>query len=266
MTKMAESLSSLKVESDSIAIGWLGQAGFVFKTPNGQLVYIDPYLSDYCQKVEGNEIVAKRLIPTPMEIDEIKEGLIIVTHAHEDHADPELIVHAFRNCPKVELAGPISCIDQMRKLGVSNERMRLLKDGQTYNFDDFSLAVVYADHGQLEPDAIGVVVETDGVRIYHTGDTCYCPEKMAKVIDVKPDIIIPCINGTYGNLSAVEAAKLANDVGARIAIPSHYWFFICQNTRADCTPAAFLEACEKFAPETVPEIMAIGELYVYRKE
>lgn len=52
------------------------------------------------------------------------------------------------------------------KLGVSNERMRLLKDGQTYNFDDFSLAVVYADHSQLEPDAIGVVVETDGVRVY----------------------------------------------------------------------------------------------------
>ncbi len=263
MTQLAETLASLAVAPRSIAICWLGQAGFVFKTADNQLIYVDAYLSNYCEKMPGNEILTKRLIPAPLEASEIGQGLVISTHAHEDHLDPETISVIAENAPEVEFAGPASCIRQMEKLGVPTERMHLMREGNTCDFDGFSLRAVFADHGQLEPDALGVVLESEGIRVYHTGDTSYCPEKMAEVIDLKPDVIIPCINGTYGNLSAFEAARLANDVGAKVAIPSHYWFFIVQNTRGDCTPNTFLEACAELAPQTTPAILGVGELYMY---
>ena len=30
--------------------------------------------------------------------------------------------------------------------------------------------------------AVGIVLEADGIKVYHTGDTSYCPEKMEEVI------------------------------------------------------------------------------------
>ena len=109
------------------------------------------------------------------------------------------------------------------------------------------------------------MLESEGIKIYHTGDTCYCPERMREVIGLKPDVIIPCINGTFGNLNGIEAARLAADVGANVAIPAHFWFFVGQNLKAEGTPAAFLQACQKHAPRTEPVILCVGEPYLYGK-
>jgi L-ascorbate 6-phosphate lactonase len=144
-------------------------------------------------------------------------------------------------------------------------RSHLLARNQAIQFDGFSLEAVYADHGADEPDAIGIVLESEGTRIYHTGDTCYCPEKMERVIQIRPAVILPCINGTFGNLNAIEAAKLAADVGARVAIPCHFWMFPGQNLLAEGMPSAFLDACKKWAPSVTPAVLSVGEPYLFHK-
>jgi len=265
MTSMAQALSSIDVAPGTLAMFWLGQAGFAFKTPGGELIYIDAYLSNMSETAAGGDVMSKRLIPPPLQATEIVSGLMVSTHAHDDHNDEESIAIIARNSPQVRFAGPVSCVRVQEKLGINAERMHLLSVGNTYAYEGFLLRPVYADHGDSEPDAVGIVLEADGIRVYHTGDTSYCPERMEEVINLKPDIIIPCINGAYGNLNAIEAARLANDVGAKVAIPSHFWLFIGQNTRADATPAAFLEACQKFAPHTEPVILMVGEPYIYQK-
>ena len=73
---------------------------------------------------------------------------------------------------------------------------------------------VYADHGELAPDALGVVLELDGVMVYHTGDTAYRPVQFQPAIEMKPDILLPCINGAYGNMDWREAAQLTQLVCA----------------------------------------------------
>ena len=266
MTSLAQALSSVHVAPGSLAIFWLGQAGFAFKTPGSELIYIDAYLSNMCETILGGGVMSKRLIPPPLQPTEIVSGLMVSTHAHQDHNDEESIAIIARNSPQVNFAGPVSCMRVQEKLAIKAERMHLLVVGNTYAYEGFLLRPVYADHGDLEPDAVGIVLEADGITVYHTGDTSYCPERMEEVVNLKPDIIIPCINGAYGNLNAIEAARLANDVGAKVAIPSHFWFFIGQNTSADATPAAFLEACENFAPHTKPVILMVGEPYIYRKD
>ena len=265
MSSLAATIASLKVEPGGLAIFWLGQAGFVFKTSSNQLIFIDAYLSNMCQTLPS-DVMSKRLIPSPLKATEILSGLMVSTHAHQDHHDEESIAIIARNAPGVHFGGPASCIQALKKLDVPEKRRHLLTVGSISQFPGFSLRAVYANHGESEPKAIGIVLEADGIKVYHTGDTNYCLKHMEEIISLKPDIIIPCINGTYGNLNAIEAARLASDVGAKVAIPCHFWFFVAQNTRAEGQPAAFLSACKEFAPQTIPLILMVSEPYIFKKE
>jgi L-ascorbate 6-phosphate lactonase len=104
--------------------------------------------------------------------------------------------------------------------------MHLLDPGKPVICGGCTIHAVDADHGADEPEAIGVVVETDGVKVYHTGDTAYRHELLGRARDLRPDIVIACINGTYGNLDGTQAARLAADVGAQVAIPCHFWCLV----------------------------------------
>ena len=265
MTELAAELDALKVNPGQLAISWLGQAGFVFKTSSGAQIFIDAYLSAMCEKVAGNEITSKRMIPPPLRMEEIQSGWMIATHAHEDHLDQETVSFVAQHSPDVRFAGPISCIPVWERLGVPSERIHILELDRPHAYNDLLIRAVYADHGEAEPDAVGIMIESDGIRIYHTGDTCYCPERMQTAIDLQPQVLIACINGTYGNLNGIEAACLAYDIGARIAIPCHYWFFIGQNTNPQGTPAAFLEGCAAYAPQTQHLILRVGEVYLVQE-
>jgi len=61
---------------------------------------------------------------------------------------------------------------------------------------------------------VGVILDFDGIQVYHTGDTAYRPEKFQAAIARRPEILLPCINGAFGNLDAVQAARLAQETQA----------------------------------------------------
>jgi len=254
MLDLARRILSTEVAPGSLAIFWLSQAGFVFKTPKGKIIYTDPYLSDYVERMFG----FKRIMATPIEAAEVEADLVVSTHAHGDHLDLDAIPILARN-PRIRFVGAPDCIPEYRKLGLPADRAMKIKVGQTLHFDGFALTGVYADHGEQTPDALGVVLDVEGIVVWQVGDTAYRPEKMQSIFAMRPDIIIPPINGAYGNLDGVEAAKLAHDAGARVAIPCHYWMFAEHNG----DPAQFLAACKQHAPEVQPRLMSQGELYMY---
>ena len=55
MGDLARQIEETHVEADSLAIFWLSQGSFVFKTAGQRVVYVDPYLSDSCTRVYGFE-------------------------------------------------------------------------------------------------------------------------------------------------------------------------------------------------------------------
>ena len=78
---------------------------------------------------------------------------------------------------------------------------------------------------------------------------------------MRPDVLIPCINGAFGNLNAEEAARLTGLISPRLAIPSHFWMFVEQNG----DPGAYLEYCAKHAPGVQVLVMKPGEQKLFRK-
>ena len=92
MNALISEINKAQVEPGSLKIWWIGQEGFVFKS-GGQIIYIDPYLSSYAETItrgKANEHV--RIKPAPMKPEDVNHtDIVLCTHDHADHIDPESI-------------------------------------------------------------------------------------------------------------------------------------------------------------------------------
>lgn len=255
MEKIARSIVEKKVDERALAIFWLGQASFVFKTDKGKIIYIDPCLTECVEQVYG----FKRIMMSVLDPQEVIANFVIITHKHEDHLDVEAIPIIARSC-NAKFVGPPECMRKCRELGVSKDRLIEIIEGNEESLDGVRMLAVFADHGKLAPEAIGVILDFQFVRVYVTGDTSHRPEKMHEAISMKPEIIIPVINGEFGNMDSQEAALLTRDVQAKVAIPCHFWMFIEHNG----DPKSFVEACRDKAPQAKVILIQQGRACVYR--
>jgi L-ascorbate 6-phosphate lactonase len=256
MGNLAERIAQDVIAEGCLGIYWLAQAGFVFKTPAGKIVYIDPYLSDVVERAFG----FKRMMACPVRAEEVVADLVIATHEHLDHLDTDALPILARN-PRTQFAGPVECLKEFRKAGILEGRCHRLEEGTEITVEGIRVLGVFADHGDFAPDAVGVILDFDGIQVYHTGDTAYRPEKFQAAIARRPQILLPCINGAYGNLNAEEAARLAQAVQARLVIAAHFWMFVEHGG----DPGAFLAQCAQQAPQAKALVMKPGEQYIFRK-
>lgn len=257
---LANAIKTTQVDPGSLAIFYLAQAGFVYKSPGGAVVCVDAYLTDCVHRLLGDVMYGfKRIIPAPFGPEKLDADLVVCTHSHADHFDYDAIPVFARN-PRIRFVAAPDCAAEFEKLGVPADRVTIIREGETATWGDISITGVFADHGDLAPDALGVLIRTDEIAIWHVADTAYRPDKWGHLFG-NVDVIIPPINGAFGNLDAVEAARLAGDARAKLAIPCHFWMF----AEHGGNPAQFLEACKEHAPETVAHLMAPGETLIYRK-
>ena len=261
MQNISKTIHDTQVQPGSIAIFWLGQAGFVFKTPSGKIVYTDPYLTDYVQRAlpeYGDGY--KRIMPKIIAPEHVDADYVISTHSHQDHLDVDALPGLMKN-PRIHFIGSPDCQVLYDQNGVPAERYTILHLGQTLELGELRVTGVYADHGEMAPDALGLLFEINGIKIWQVGDSAYRPEKWEHLFEQKIDILLPPINGAFGNLNSVDAAKLAEDAHVKLVIPCHFWMFALHYG----SPAEFMAACDEFAPDAKPLLMTQGECFIYRK-
>jgi L-ascorbate 6-phosphate lactonase len=251
---LARAIRDANVGPGSLAIFWLGQAGFCFKTPGGTTILVDPYLSDCVERLAG----FKRMMPSPLQAEEAEAEWVVSTHSHPDHLDVDAVPVLARD-PRTRFVGSPDCAPVYEELGVPPTRYATLRVGEGVALGDAWLTAVYADHGALTPNALGFILHAGGARVWIVGDTAYRPERWDDIFRQRLDIIIPPINGAFGNLNAAEAARLAHDAHARIAIPCHFWMFVEHNGN----PAEFLAACTARGSEVEPVLLPVGEMFIY---
>jgi L-ascorbate 6-phosphate lactonase len=261
MGNLARSIQDLTVEPGHLAVCWLGGAGFAFKTAGGKIVYVDPYLSDALDRFYS----WKRLptSPIPLRPSEVVADLVLVTHAHEDHLDPDAIPDIAKASQAV-FAGPTMCAEAMREWEIPTDRVVEINRGESQTIAGVPVVAVLAHHvspaGAQTPDAVGYVLDLDGIVAYHTGDSLYHPDLQA-VKARSPDILLVCINGQYGNMNPEEAARLTHEVQPAVVVPMH-WGLVAENT---AEPADFVAALADMSSQPRPVVMSPGDLYVYSR-
>ncbi len=202
----------------------VGQAGFIIKSATGSLLGIDLYLSNAVERME-NDNGFKRLLPKLLSPDDLEFDAVICTHPHIDHFDIDSAPYFLAN-GKTKMYCSVDCLKLVENLNLSyyNKQIRYVSPGDKEKTNDLNITFTPCDHGESAPDAVGVMIETNGVVIYEAGDTALRLDWKNRLPN-SPDILIAPINGKFGNMNAIDAASLSEALKPKLTIPCHYGMF-----------------------------------------
>jgi L-ascorbate 6-phosphate lactonase len=204
--------------SAEAALWWLGQAGYVIRADNLTIV-IDPYLTD---SAAANAPEFSRLYPTPIQPEELRADIYIVTHDHLDHLDPET-VRRYAAKSTTWFVAPRLTVRHLAELGIPAERILRTDVGESRQIATVEITGTFAlPTGADVLDTSGYLLRfSNGRTLYHTSDTAFHPLVLTAA-PRKPDVMLVPINGKWGNTRADEAAEFAATVQPRFVLPNHY--------------------------------------------
>lgn len=223
---LMQDIRAYPVPKNSVAIWWLGQNGFIFKTPEGTLVSTDLYLTNNCAEVyKGSGVNLERRVPVMLAPEEVEVDVYACTHNHLDHTDPETI-RRLRHKDTMQFIGPHPTCDVYRAEGIESGRIVPAWPDCSIEFRDVIIHGAFAlPTDDTDLNHMGFVFRfMRGPTVYLTGDTDYS-ELLFAAAKHKPDLAITCINGGFNNLSHFEAAKVMSHIKHKAAIPCHYDMF-----------------------------------------
>jgi L-ascorbate 6-phosphate lactonase len=238
MNPLAREIVNVKVPPGSARIWWIGQEGFVIKSSR-RIIYIDPYLSDYCERItrgQPNEHVL--ITPPPLKPQDVDHAdLVLCTHDHADHIDPEGIPIIAESSPRARFVVPRCARETMLRLGVLRDRIDTLAGDDYLALDDVEVHAVPAMHERFDRDPekgypyLSYLLGLEGMSLFHAGDTIPYEGQIERVAAHRIDVAFLPINGRddfrhrlafEGNFTCAEAVAFAAAVRAGLTIPMHY--------------------------------------------
>lgn len=270
----AERVRSFEPEAGSLGLFWLGQSGFALRGAGTSLL-IDPFLSDR----------PERLVP-PADQPEAFDFVdaVLATHEHWDHLDLASWPFLAAGAPRARFVVPRPVVEQVVAAGIPSERVVGAAPDEPLALGAAGVMPIPACHGVDVADAynfgraisggqvryLGYVVELNGVRVYHAGDTILYDGMGDRLRAARPDVALLPINGrdaereqrnVVGNLTYREAADLAAEIGADLVIPMHYEMFAANSER----PGTFLDELRQTHPHLNALALGTHAGFAYRR-
>ena len=198
-------------------VTWLGQAGLLIET-EGKKIVVDPYLSNSVEAIEPQN---KRRVPVDARFLQIQPDILILTHDHLDHTDPETLAHYLKKDSKVLVLAPGNAYYHVRKAFGGDNNYVLFNRMTRWTEGKIRFMAVRAEHS--DDHAVGVILESEGKTLYITGDTLYNDEIFADLPE-KIDYVFLPVNGRGNNMNMNDGARFCRQIGAK-AVPLHWGLF-----------------------------------------
>ncbi|MGB9713883.1 MAG: metal-dependent hydrolase [Candidatus Bathyarchaeales archaeon] len=218
-------------------VTWFGHSAFKIEVA-GKTVLIDPWL-------DGNP-------SSPIKASEIaKADVVYVTHDHDDH-----LGDAVEICKRTKavFVATFELGNYAQENGVSD--VVGLNIGGSAEVGGVKLTVVHATHTASKGAPTGVIVEGEGKRIYHMGDTGLFSDLSLFGELYKPDLAMVPIGGFY-TMGAREAAEAVSLLKPKVAVPMHYGTFPVLAQSAD----EFVKFVREKTPRVKVVVLKAGESY-----
>jgi L-ascorbate metabolism protein UlaG (beta-lactamase superfamily) len=171
-------------------IHWLGHDGF--RLDGLCTVYIDPF------NISGGP----------------EADIILISHEHFDHCSPA-------DVSKIQGESTVIVTEKDSAKKLKGD-IRIVKPEESIVVKGITIETVFAyntdkDFHPKKNGWLGFVIDMEGTRIYHAGDTDFIPEMK----DLNVDIALLPVSGTYV-MTAEEAVKAALAIKPDLAVPMHY--------------------------------------------
>jgi L-ascorbate 6-phosphate lactonase len=202
-------------------VTWLTQAGLLLKTSN-LTIMVDPYLSDSLGEKDEKK---RRRIPVCEQFLSLRPDVLLITHEHEDHLNPETLSKILDTDKPITVLAPKNAYFKLREYAGPHNYV-LLNPHSVWTEGEVTFYAVHAEHS--DPTAVGFIIDDQNGTYYISGDTLYNYDVIDDVLDLVEDGVdcafLP-INGLGNNMNAHDAADLAYEIEAKHAIPLHYGLF-----------------------------------------
>ena len=260
---------------DRVEFIWLGQAGFAFRYNDTTLI-IDPYLSDYLSKKYKDGIFPHiRLMDMPILPENIKNlDILLSTHSHSDHMDPETIPKLTQANPNASIIIPGPTRDEAIKRGAPSKNIISAYSELPILIDeDLEIIPIPAAHEELQTDEngdhlfLGYIFKFGKIIAYHSGD-CVPYDGLADLLkNNKVQIAFLPINGRdeyrrtnniAGNFRISEVIEICKTTQIPKLVAHHFGMF-AYNTVTDSELHSICDASSKELEIYIPQI---HKLYV----
>lgn len=277
---LVEQMNTINVQPGCLAIWGLGQMGVAVKGNNGQILYIDPILSDVVAiKIPGVADKFGRAFPPPLQPEDVTNAAyVLCTHEHLDHTDPLTLGPLAKACPQARFIVSGWALELMAEAGIPAEKCILPKVNEPIYLDGMKVTPIPAAHEEIEYDQnkgnrfFSYLIEWERVSLFHSGDTQITPDYVKHLHSLpRADVAILAVNGrdeyrksqdVLGNLHPAEAVWLAKELGWDVIISGHNDLFEWNTISA----GALADAVHKHNPRQKYRCqLQPGELYYYVK-
>lgn len=206
-----------------VEIKWLGHSSVKIKTPDGKIIYIDPY------EIKENSD---------------KADFILITHSHPDHCSIADIEKVIKQNSRVVISA--DCQSKITRIKTPL-KIEVIELGNEMDFHSIKVLSVpaYNTDKSFHPKSeawFGYVIKIGEVIIYHAGDTDFIPE-MQKLTGYKRNgnefIALLPIGGRF-TMDVDEAVEAAKVIKPSLAVPIHYGAIIGSRNDAE----EFVKQCK----------------------
>ena len=173
---------------------WLGQGGLLFDF-DGFKVMVDPYFSDSVGAVDPAK---KRRIPVDPTFLNIRPDVLILTHDHLDHTDPETLAPLLQKHSGICVLASGNAWNRARTFGGDHNYVQFNED-TVWTQGPVRFLAVHAQHS--DSAAIGVLLQHGNKTYYVTGDTLYHRQIIENLAhwNITPDVVFLPVNGVGNN-------------------------------------------------------------------
>lgn len=179
--KKSEVMASMGNNRAFAALTYLGHATVKIKTSEGKIIYIDPYQpGNYSDSAD----------------------VVLITHQHSDHNRLNLVIQR------------PTCTVIQNSNAIQNGAYQNFTVG---NIKITAVAAYNANHQKSQ--CVGYVVEVDGIKLYHAGDTGVINE-MADLAAINLTYALLPIDGIF-TITPEQATQAAAMIKAKFNIPMH---------------------------------------------
>jgi L-ascorbate metabolism protein UlaG (beta-lactamase superfamily) len=214
-----------KLSYGQVAVTWIGHASFLVQF-NDLNVLIDPNFANWL-------FLLKRIKRSGMRIEHLPPiDLVLLTHAHFDHFHKP----SLRRLPHPKIAlMPWGMGDLAHNLGFG--RIVELEWWESFSHRDWSVTLTPCKHwgARVLRDSHrgygGFVLEHQGRRIYHAGDSAYFDGFKDIGRNCRPEIALLPIGAYHPesfrhvHMGPDEAVRVFKDLRAQWMVPMHYGTF-----------------------------------------